>query len=218
MTDGSRILIADDHPLMRGALAHTVSGALPDTEVMEAGSLAQTLSLLSQNRGEQPIELVLLDLKMPGMNGFAGLLTLRAEFPEIPVIIVSASEDPATINRAVAYGAVGFIPKSATEDHIADAVRTVLAGGECIPEMTAETNEDGDEADFHERLSSLTPQQLKVLLYIADGKLNKQIAYEMKVTEATVKAHITLILRKLGVLSRTQAAIAARRFRVEGRF
>jgi len=211
----SRILIADDHPLMRGALVRTAARTAPDHLILEAGSFSETLAALATHRALQPIDLVLLDLRMPGMNGFAGLLTMRAEFPETAVIVVSASEDPTTIGRSIAYGAIGFIPKSAPEERIVATISAVLQGDECVPILSEKYAEADQEIEFRARLASLTPQQLRVLLFIADGKLNKQISFAMQVTEATVKAHVTLILRKLCVTSRTQAAILTRRFSLE---
>jgi DNA-binding NarL/FixJ family response regulator len=211
----SRILVADDHPLMRDALIRTIAGAIPDGQFMEAASLTEALDALAAVRTSSPIDLVLLDLRMPGMNGFSGLLTMRAEFPETAIIVVSACEDPVTIGRATAYGAAGFIPKSAAEDVIAETVGAVLQGEEGLSVLPEDYSEARDEVDFRTRLASLTPQQLRVLLFIAQGKLNKQISYEMRLTEATVKGHVTCILRKLKVLSRTQAAIMTRRFSLE---
>ncbi|MBV8167447.1 MAG: response regulator transcription factor [Alphaproteobacteria bacterium] len=208
MADRRRILIADDHPMMRAALAQALGQALPDRHLVEAASLDAAIAAI---RADPALDLILLDLNMPGMNGFSGLLLLRAEFPAVPVVIVSASEDAATVSRALDCGASGFIPKSAPSERFAEAIQAVLAGDLWFP-TDLETVADDDIAA---RLASLTPQQLKVLLMLTEGRLNKQIAHEMQVTEATVKAHVTMILRKLGVASRTQAVIAARRLTVE---
>src|SRR5262249_39577844 len=142
-----------------------------------------------------PVDLVLLDLNMPGMNGFSGLFLLRAEFPAVPVVVVSASEDAVTVSRALDYGASGFIPKSAPSERLGEAVRGVLQGDLWFPEP-GEPASHAEDVQFAERLASLTPQQLKVFTMVAAGRLNKQIAHEMQVTEATVKAHVTMILRK----------------------
>jgi len=214
MVEQGYILVADDHPLMRGALAQAVCQILPRTKVLEAGALDQAIATIRARPPGIAIDLVLLDLNMPGMNGFSGLLLIRAEFPTVPVIVVSASEDPSTVSRAISYGAAGFIPKSAASEQIAEAIRSVLRGDLWFPAQDALTSRRED-AELGDRLAALTPQQLRVFMMIAAGKLNKQIAHEMLVTEATVKAHVTMILRKLGVASRTQAVIAAGRLLVD---
>ena len=197
-----RILVADDHPLMRTALRQTVAQAMEGAEIVEASRFEQIGPLLS---ADEATDMILLDLHMPGMNGFIGLMMLRAEHPAIPVVVVSASEDAATIQRALDCGASGFVPKSAPNSQIGEAIRAVLDGEIWMPEIEA----DGGSPGLAQCAASLTPQQLRVLAGIAEGKLNKQIAYEMNVAETTVKAHITTILRKLGVLTRTQAALLA---------
>ena len=202
-----RILVADDHPLMRTALRQTVAQALDGAEIVEASRFEQIAPLLTAGEGAsgQGADIILLDLHMPGMSGFIGLMLLRAEHPAIPVLVVSASEDEATIQRALDCGASGFVPKSAPNTQIAEAIRAVLDGAIWMPDIGGG---DGGPS-LAQRAASLTPQQLRVLAGIAEGKLNKQIAFEMNVAETTVKAHITTILRKLGVLTRTQAALVA---------
>ncbi len=212
MMERTRILIADDHPLMRGALRQAVAQTLASAEILEAGTLDATVDQLRRQSSVEPIDLLLLDLHMPAMRGLLGLLLLRTEFPALPVIVVSAAEDADTIGRAQDYGASGYVPKSTPIDSISAAIRAVLAGGEWFPRR--DTPRPTDDAELAQRLSALTPQQCRVLMMLSDGKLNKQIAWDMGVTEATVKAHVTVILRKLGVVSRTQAVIAARRFDV----
>ncbi|WP_109108991.1 response regulator transcription factor [Azospirillum sp. TSO35-2] len=199
-----RILIADDHPLMRTALAQTIGQAMPGSVILEASRFEQIKPLL--DTGEPP-DVILLDLHMPGMSGLIGLMMLRSEHPAIPVIVVSASEDAVTIQRAIDYGASGFVPKSAPNTQIIEAINVVLDGQLWLPEINA--GAEVDAPDPAKRAATLTPQQLRVLAGIAEGKLNKQIAYEMNVAETTVKAHVTTILRKLGVLTRTQAAVLA---------
>ncbi len=201
----TRILIADDHPLMRAALRQSVTQSLPDADIVEASRFEEVESAL--NKGDPP-DTVLLDLHMPGMNGLIGLALVRNEHPAIPVIVVSAQEDPATVQRAMEYGASAFVPKSAPITQIGDAIQAVLDGSLWAPETG---NQGGEEADLAAVVAGLTPQQLRVLGGIAAGKLNKQIAYEMGVAETTVKAHVTVILRRLGVHSRTQAALVASR-------
>ncbi|EWY42158.1 LuxR family transcriptional regulator [Skermanella stibiiresistens SB22] len=210
-----RILIADDHPLMRAALRQAVAQTLPDAELIEAGGFSQVMETTAARH--DGIDLILLDLHMPGMNGFIGLFLLRGEHPAIPIIVVSALEDTVTIQRSLEYGASGFVPKSAPIETIAKALHTVLDGGDWFPEMEGASPPVANppEPGFADRIASLTPQQLRVLAGITSGKLNKQIAYEMSVSEATVKAHVTVILRKLGLHSRTQVIIAAGRLVVE---
>lgn len=206
ITDAIHIIIADDHPLVRGALRQALISGVPGAEIREAGCLASLGRELG--RGE-PVDLVLLDLAMPGVSGFSGLLYLRSQHPEIPVVVVSATEDRSVMRRCVEVGAAGFIPKSAEVETMHEAIRVVLSGGIWTPEdLDVGESPDASVADMMRRLSSLTPQQLRVLMMLSQGLLNKQIAYELKVSEATVKAHVSAILQKLGVDSRTQAVIA----------
>ncbi len=201
-----RILIVDDHPLFRGALNQALSAAIPDIEVLEAGSLENLTATLEI---EKDVDLVLLDLAMPGVQGLSGLLFLRAQSPQIPVVVVSASEDPITIRRALEFGASGFIPKSLTVEEIRNAVRQILDGGVWSPpDISLDSAADPATRDLATRVASLTPQQVRVLMMLGEGLLNKQIAYKLSVSEATIKAHVSAILQKLGVDSRTQAVIA----------
>lgn len=211
-----RVVIADDHPLMRGALCQAVLQAVPGADITEADMLSKAVDAVRLHPPDAPCDLVLLDLHMPGMNGFSGLFLLRAEFHALPVLVVSACDDADTIRRAQQYGASGFVSKSARIDQIATAIHAVLAGDIWFAD-TASTppGRFRDEADLAHKIASLTPQQLRVLLMITEGKLNKQIAWEIGVSEATVKAHVTMILRKLHVSSRTQAVIVARRLDVD---
>lgn len=204
-----RIVIADDHPLFRDALRLAVQDALSDVIFDDAGSLKEALDILSSS---DDVDLVLLDLKMPGVQGFSGLMLMRAQFPLVPVVIVSGSEESSVISRAISLGALGFIPKSAPVEDMQGAVSAVLNGDVWLPEnvdLSAKHNEEID--DLAQRLSNLTPQQTRVLMMLREGLLNKQIAYELSVSEATVKAHVSAILQKLNVDSRTQAVIAASR-------
>jgi DNA-binding NarL/FixJ family response regulator len=208
-TTAYRLVIADDHPLFRGALREAVSGSLPGAEIAEAGSFDDVVALLDRS-GE--VDLVLLDLAMPGVRGFSGLMYLRAQYPSVPVVVVSASDDPAVIRRCMEFGASGFIPKTLGVEPIRAAISRVLNGGIWTPpDVNLEGASDPATAELVQRLATLTPQQVRVLMMLSEGLLNKQIAYELSVSEATVKAHVSAILQKLGVESRTQAVIAAAR-------
>src|SRR5215208_4046218 len=204
-----RLVIADDHPLFRGALREAVTGLIERAEIAEAGTFEEVPKLLDKG-GE--VDLVLLDLAMPGVRGFSGLMYLRAQYPSVPVVVVSFKDDPAVIRRCMEFGASGFIPKALGVEPIRAAISRVLTGGIWTPpDVNLETATDPATAKLVQRLATLTPQQVRVLMMLSEGLLNKQIAYELSVSEATVKAHVSAILQKLGVESRTQAVIAAAR-------
>lgn len=211
----SHLLIADDHPLYRIALAQAVRGVVPGARVDEADSLAAARRVLQANPG---IDLVLLDLHMPDSFGLMGLAALRAEFPTVAVAMISAHDDPGTIRRALAHGAAGFIPKSASLDELQDALRAVLACETWLPESLRRAVEHAptaaEERALVIRLGSLTPQQFRVLERIGEGRLNKQIAAELGIQERTVKAHVSVIFEKLGVRNRTQAGVLLRRLEI----
>jgi DNA-binding NarL/FixJ family response regulator len=200
-----RFLIADDHPLFRGALRQALEGMFEGVTIVEAGSVDEMVQALS---ADEDVDLVLLDLNMPGVRGFSGLLLLRAQFPAVPTMVVSATEEPQAIRRCIELGASGFIPKSLGIEAIRGAIAKVLEGGVWTPPDIEVAGRD-EASELTSRLSSLTPQQVRVLMMLSEGLLNKQIAYELSVSEATVKAHVSAILQKLGVDSRTQAVIAA---------
>ena len=209
-----RLLIADDHPLFRGALRLAVSGLFEQVEIADAGSFDEAAKLLERG-GE--VDLILLDLSMPGVRGFSGLMYLRAQYPSVPVVVVSAIDDPAVIHRCLDFGASGFIPKTLGIEAIRAAVARVLDGGVWLPpDIDPSGGGDAETAELVNRLSSLTPQQVRVLMMLSEGLLNKQIAYELHVSEATIKAHVSAILQKLGVESRTQAVIAVSK--IEGQW
>jgi DNA-binding NarL/FixJ family response regulator len=211
----STIVIADDHPLFRGALRQAIGSLMPKARVLEASGLEELQGTLV---ADKEVDLILLDLSMPGVQGFSGLISLRAQYPHVPVVIVSASEEPTVIRRAIDFGASGFIPKSLNVDSIGAAIQTVLAGETWTPpDVDLTATEDKETADLVRRLATLTPQQVRVLMMLSEGLLNKQIAYELSVSEATVKAHVSAILDKLGVDSRTQAVIAASKIGVTQR-
>lgn len=206
-SEGISVIIADDHPLFRGAMRLAIDGMFKTPRVTEAASVDEAIGAL---QGDDSTDLVLLDLKMPGMSGFSGLSYIRAQFPSVPIIVVSGSSEHTTIRRCLDFGAAGFIPKTTDVDIMRTAIRTVLDGGSWTPpEFDQSRPADKETADLVKRLASLTPQQMRVLMMLSEGLLNKQIAYELSVSEATVKAHVSAILTKLGVESRTQAVIAA---------
>jgi DNA-binding NarL/FixJ family response regulator len=200
------ILIADDHPLFRSALHQALTlGLGPEARLSEAASIAELETRLNE---KADWDLVLLDLNMPGAYGFSGLVLLRGQYPQIPVVMVSAQEDAAVVQRSREFGASGFIPKSSELSVLQQAVRAVLDGDVWWPpQVDAVTELSDDVRAASAGLASLTPQQFRVLTMVCEGLLNKQIAFELSVSEATVKAHVTAIFRKLNVRTRTQAAL-----------
>ncbi len=213
MATGFSFVIADDHPLFRGALRQALTGIDVESRIIEVGDFEGTKSLIA---GSEEIDLVLLDLSMPGVSGLSGLVALRGMDSSLPIVIVSAHDDATTIRRALDLGASGFISKSASMDEIRTAVRKVL-DGEIVKPIGVDLGVEGDPeiGDLIARLRTLTPQQTRVLSMLAEGLLNKQIAFELHVSEATVKAHVSAILQKLGVDSRTQAVIRLSRIGTE---
>src|SRR6202035_3469726 len=202
----THLVIADDHPLFRDALRQAVASVVSSAKIDEAGSFEDLTALLEQ---DSDVDLILLDLTMPGISGFSGLIYLRAQYPAIPVVIVSAS-DGGTIRRSMDFGASGFIPKRFGVETLRDAIVKIMDGDVWVPPDTDLTSAaDPEMTRLRDRLVTLTPQQVRVLMMLSEGLLNKQIAYELGVSEATIKAHVSAILQKLGVESRTQAVIAA---------
>jgi DNA-binding NarL/FixJ family response regulator len=210
METSARIIVADDHPLFREALQQAIGNIIDDVAFIEAESVDTLEQVAAAN---EDADLVLLDLDMPGAHGFSALAWLRTQHPILPVVIVSAASDPRVMRSAIEFGASGFIPKSSTLATIAEAVKAILAGEVWLPEVARTSDDDSlsQDQDLARRIASLTPQQFRVLMMLADGLLNKQIAAELEVSEATIKAHVTAIFRKMDVRSRTQAAVAARR-------
>lgn len=206
------IVIADDHPLVRSAIRQAISDDITDASFAEAASLDETEALLAEDGNA---DLLLLDIHMPGMHGLTGLCFLRAEFPSVPIAMISASTDPRLMRQAMDYGAAGFIPKSTSVNDIRNAVHALLDGNHWLPKMDDLPETAKEDAELATRLSNLTPQQLRVLNMVSEGKLNKQIAYDLDISEATVKSHVSAILQKLGVNSRTQAVILANRLAVD---
>ncbi|WP_404342817.1 LuxR C-terminal-related transcriptional regulator [Pseudoalteromonas mariniglutinosa] len=210
----SQFLIADDHPLFREALKGALSAKFTDLEVFESENFDTTLQVLSE---QDDLDILLLDLHMPGNGDLYGLIRIREDYPSLPIAVVSGSEDLHIVSKVMAYGAMGFIPKSSSSEDIATAINHILEGDVWLPlalkdKVAAVTGEDKEIAL---QVASLTPQQYKVLQYLHEGLLNKQIAYELHISEATVKAHITAIFRKLGVYNRTQAVLIAAKLQLE---
>lgn len=199
--------IADDHPLFRNALLGIINTHFPQAKVSQSSDLDSTLEALEQ---QPDLDLILLDLHMPGSQDLFGLISVRERYASIPVVVVSARDDLETISRAMGHGASAYIPKSASPAMIEEAVRSVTEGERWVPEFARQglRRIDAEEVSLAAKIASLTPQQYKVLCFLREGWLNKQIAYEIGVTEATVKAHITAIFKKLGVSNRTQAVIS----------
>ena len=205
----THLVIADDHPLFRDALRQAVASVVASAKIDEAGAFEELTALLGQ---DSDIDMILLDLSMPGISGFSGLIYLRAQYPAIPVVIVSASDDIATIRSSLDFGASGFIPKRFGVETLREAIGKVMAGEVWVPpDVDLSAVADPEMTQLRDRLVTLTPQQVRVLMMLTEGLLNKQIAYELGVSEATIKAHVSAILQKLGVESRTQAVIAAAR-------
>ena len=201
----TRLIIADDHPLFRGALRQAVASVLPTTTIDKTGTFEDLTGMLEQ---DSDIDLILLDLSMPGISGFSGLIYLRAQYPAIPVVIVSASDDVGTIRQSLDFGASGFIPKRFGVDTLRDAIMKVMDGDVWVPpDIDLTATADPEMSKLRDRLVTLTPQQVRVLVMLSEGLLNKQIAYELGVSEATIKAHVSAVLQKLNVDSRTQAVI-----------
>lgn len=193
------ILIADDHPLFRQALKLAVGRAAPDAIVIEAGQLGEAVDAA---RAAARLDLILLDLRMPGSEGFAGVALLHAERPNTPILVISSADEAEATGRALAFGAVGFVSKTADLTTLAGAIADALDG---------KTEHDDTPVEvIVSRVATLTPTELKVLLGVMAGRLNKQVAFDLGISEATVKGHMTAILRKLGVQNRTQAVLAAR--------
>jgi DNA-binding NarL/FixJ family response regulator len=213
------VLIADDHPLFREALKHAVAQALPDVKVCEADCVA---SLFATLESHAEIDLLLLDLNMPGAQGFSALVQSRSHYPAVPVIVISGREDANLVARTLAHGAAGFVSKSAPVASIINALRTVSQGGLWAPDATESgLSFDSDPALAHgegeaaQRIARLTPQQFRVLSMLCSGMINKQMAAELGVSEATVKAHMTAVMEKLGATNRTQAVLIAQRLALD---
>jgi DNA-binding NarL/FixJ family response regulator len=209
-SDGIRIAIADDHPLMREALASAIGNAVPGAQFVEAATLEATLALVAQSPGP---DLLLMDLHMPGADGLSGVQAVRARSPQVPVAVVSADEDPVAVRAMLALGVAGFIPKSESPAVIASAVRLILAGGVYVPPRLIHPGSSAFRAlRAAEVPSGLTDRQMDVVRLLARGMSNKAIARELNVSEGTVKVHLLAVFRALDVRNRTSAVLAAQRF------
>jgi DNA-binding NarL/FixJ family response regulator len=210
------ILIADDHPLFRDALRRSVAQILPEQSIREAESVDALTALIES---EPEADLLLLDLNMPGAHGFSALVHVRATWPALPVVVVSAREEPALMRRALGHGAAAFVPKSSSVDTIAEALHAVLDGNTWLPPDVDRIDAalEPEERQLAAKIADLTPQQYRVLAMVCTGMLNKQIAYALDVSEATIKAHMSAILRKFGAHSRTQVVLMAGRLTPDGR-
>lgn len=215
MAEPQRLLIVDDHPLFLEALQRAISSQFGGSTVFEATSIEEAQEVLKSESG---LDVILLDLALPGTRGFEGLLELRSQHPTIPIVVVSALEDPRIIHDAMRYGAAGFISKSTPRNEIADSLKEVMEGSVTLPKgyrPLDDNSEKNNDQDIARRLQSLTPKQMSVLKMLRQGLLNKQIAYELQIEETTVKAHVSEILRKMNVASRTQAVIEVQKIDFE---
>jgi len=213
MLEPDSVIIADDHPLFRQALLEILKSKLSKTRWIEAETVEELNNALMANLNA---DLLLLDLDIPGAHGFNTLIHVRKQFPQIPVVIVSAYEDNDTINKSMDFGASGFVPKSTPVETIFEAISQVLSGGFWTPQTLENAPVNESKSDMAARITSLTHQQYKILMMFAQGMLNKQIAYDLSVSEATIKAHATAIFRKLNVRNRTQAVIALSKLDLAG--
>ncbi|MEQ3658469.1 MAG: response regulator transcription factor [Glaciecola sp.] len=209
-----KFLIADDHPLFREALKGSLSSCYDSVSFFESDSLDTTIEVLRKGR---KIDLIILDLNMPGCDNFYGLLRVKQSYPDIPVVVLSASDSTETIAQVMEFGANAFIPKTTPTSDIKKAIDTVLAGSKWLPDNIEEAlvHVDSEAKSIANRLRELTPKQFKVLKLVKDGMMNKQIADALNVTEATVKAHIGVIFKKLGVKTRTQIVLAVEKLKLD---
>ncbi|AEF54105.1 response regulator transcription factor [Marinomonas posidonica] len=208
------LVIADDHPLFRSALSSALRAEIKDIDIVESNDLDSTIRCLEQVKD---LDLLLLDLNMPGSGELYGLIRIRRDYPDVPVAIISGSEDSALVAKVIEAGALGFIPKTSEPAVYVEAINEILRGDIWLPELLKKEVDNQPAADLtmQKRVAELTPQQFKVLCYLHEGLLNKQIAYELSISEATVKAHITAIFRKLDINNRTQAVLVASELKLQ---
>lgn len=210
MHQPKKIIIADDHPLFRQALKVMLSAQYAGVTLLEAESIEQLEPIL---QSDEDSDVLLLDLNIPGAQGFSSLIKINKQYPNLPLIVVSGYEDTETISQAISHGALGYIPKSTSVDDMKVAIADVLSGERWLPAFF-ELPASDEVNEAHQKIATLTPQQHKILLLFADGLLNKQIAYELGLSEATVKSHASAIFLKLGVRNRTQAVIMLNQLRI----
>ena len=210
----STFIVADDHPLFRDALIHAIGNCVENAQIVEADSLDSLQTVVEEN---PDADLLFLDLNMPGVSGFSALAYIRNNHASLPTVLVSAMDEPSVIRRAIQHGASGFIPKSSAITTIEDGIKSVLDGEVWLPSGVElrDSGLSGDEVDVAEAVSTLTPHQFRVLMMLSEGRLNKQIAYQLGVSEATIKAHVTAIFRKMNVNNRTQAVLAVQQLKIE---
>jgi len=210
----ANFLIADDHPLFREALIGALRTQFSELSIVESDSLESTIQ---QIESHDDLDLVLLDLHMPGSGDLYGIIRIREDYPELPVAVISGSDQLDIISKVMGFGAMGFISKSSSSLQIAQAINNILEGDTWLPPGIANQIQalSSDDLNLANRVAQLTPQQYRVLYLLHEGLLNKQIAYELNVTEATIKAHITAIFRKLGINNRTQAVLLAEKLQLE---
>lgn len=209
----TKFLVADDHPLFRDALTAALKALINDLEFIQAGTLDEAIAVLEQHKD---IDLVLLDLHMPGSEDFYGVIRITEDFPDVPVAVVSASDSPIVVSKVMAFGARGFIPKTTPSVETAEAIKSILGGSNWLPEGFRDNliKVEREDIDIASRMAELTPKQFQVLKHLQGGMLNKQIAFDLNITEATVKAHISAIFKKLEVNNRTQAVLVAEKLQL----
>lgn len=209
-----KVLIADDHPLFRDALIAALQPLITDLTLLQAGTLDDALTSLQKN---SDIDLVLLDLHMPGSEDFYGLIRITEDFPQTPIAVVSGDDSMRVVSKVMAFGARGFIPKTTPSKTTAEAIKSIMLGNNWLPEEMQKNlvKVDKEEIDIASRMAELTPKQFQVLKQLQAGLLNKQIAYDLNITEATVKAHISAIFKKLEVTNRTQAVLIAEKLQLD---
>lgn len=203
-----KMLVADDHPLFRDAISHIIAVSFSGSSVEQTEDIDSTLQYVKQH---DDLDLILLDLNMPGMSGLQGLLTLRNEYPTIPVVIISAERDKQTILQTLSYGAVGFIAKSSSKESIVEALESVFAGNVYLPADIMRLSQGHEVKNefvvLPEKIALLTRRELTVLKNLSQGEANKQIAFNLHISEATVKSHVSSILKKLGASNRVKVVL-----------
>jgi DNA-binding NarL/FixJ family response regulator len=206
-----KVLVVDDHPVVRDGLATLLRQMGPDTAVIEAGDASEAFALVAKH---VDLDVVVLDFVMPGLNGLQAIAEFGRARPELPVIVLSSSEDAQTARQALAHGALGFVPKSASRHTLLSAIQLVMSGEIYVPALIlGEASTGGPAAtrvEAERGAPALTDRQIEVLRLIAEGRTNLTIALELGLSEKTVKAHVTSIFRAMNVLNRTQAAALAR--------